>query len=380
MKRGWSDVMLGEVLSPRTTTCAIHQETEYREVTVSLWGKGVRLRRKVLGAGIASPFRNLAREGDFIISKIDARNGAFGFVPRDLDGAVVTNDFPLFTVRTERMTPRWLYWISQSHFFTKLCKAASAGTTNRVRLDETKFSKLSIPLPPLNEQQRIAARLDAIEIRLARVRQLREESKAKRNALTTSLHLSMSADRSMRLDGLLSLREEECPIAPDGSYPQVGIRSFGLGLFKKPAVAGTATTYRSFNVLRPGMFVMSQVKGWEGAIGVCGNEFDDWFVSPEYRTFECIKNECHPAYLAHLASTPWFRDQLAAATRGVGARRERIRPEMLLGMEMPFPSFRQQEDTINLLDRLQQSSRLSETSSEFESALLPSLLDQIFGG
>lgn len=182
----------------------------------------------------------------------------------------------------------------------------------------------------------------------------------------------------MHFDRLLSLREEECPVVPDGSYPQVGIRSFGLGLFKKPAVVGTATTYRTFNVLRPGMFVMSQVKGWEGAIGVCGDEFDGWFVSPEYRTFECIENECHPAYLAHLASTPWFRDQLAAATRGVGARRERIRPEMLLGMEIPFPSFKQQKDAIDLLDRVQQGSALSEASSASESALVPSLLDQIF--
>jgi len=378
MRPGWTEVALGEVLNVRTDTCQIHPDTEYREVTVSLWGKGVRLRRKVFGAGIAAPFRNVAREGDFIISKIDARNGAFGFIPNELDGAVVTNDFPLFSVRAEKLSPRWLYWISQSPFFTELCKAASAGTTNRVRLDETKFAGLAVPLPPLAEQQRIAARLDAIETRLARVRQLRDEAKAERDALTTSLHLAMSAERLMSFDRLLSLREEGCPVVPDGSYPQVGIRSFGLGLFKKPAVAGTATTYRTFNVLRPGMFVMSQVKGWEGAIGVCREEFDGWFVSPEYRTFACNESECASAYLSHLVATPWFQNQLASATRGVGARRERVRPEMLLNLEIPFPTLTKQEEALRVLERLTQSNDLGKSSVVSEAALLQSLLDQVF--
>ena len=70
MKKGWSEVALGEVLHPQEETCRILTEVEYREVTVSLWGKGVRLRRKVSGSEIAAPVRNVARTGDFIVSKI----------------------------------------------------------------------------------------------------------------------------------------------------------------------------------------------------------------------------------------------------------------------------------------------------------------------
>jgi hypothetical protein len=36
------------------------------------------------------------REGDILFSRIDIRNGAIGFVRGDLDGAVVTRDFPVF--------------------------------------------------------------------------------------------------------------------------------------------------------------------------------------------------------------------------------------------------------------------------------------------
>jgi len=50
-------------------------------------GKGVILRQEILGSKIKT--------------KSDARNGAFGIVPKELDGAIVSQDFPLFKVNTD---------------------------------------------------------------------------------------------------------------------------------------------------------------------------------------------------------------------------------------------------------------------------------------
>lgn len=36
------------------------------------------------------------------MSKIDARNGAYGIVPAELEGAIVTNDFPVLTLTRRR--------------------------------------------------------------------------------------------------------------------------------------------------------------------------------------------------------------------------------------------------------------------------------------
>lgn len=378
MRKGWSEVALGEVLTPRTEVCSINPEGQYQEVTVSLWGRGVRQRRKVAGSEIASSSRNVARTGDFIISKIDARNGAYGFIPPELDGGVVTNDFPLFSVVEGRANPRWIYWVSRSRFFIDLCRASSEGTTNRVRLKESKFAQVRIPLPPLAEQQRLVAHLDAIESRLTRAQMLREEAGTESQAFTISLHDHLSQGSTRRLDELLRLDEEQEPIKADGSYPQVGIRSFGEGMFRKPPTLGSDTTYRAFNVLRAGKLVMSQVKGWEGAVAVCPADLDGWFVSPEYRTFACREGECDPAYLAHLVKTRWFQQHLAEATRGVGARRERIRPEMLLGIEIPFPDLAGQQTALKSIEHLTQTQSLASQSAPHADALVPSLLDRIF--
>lgn len=153
-----------------------------------------------------------------------------------------------------------------------------------------------------------------------------------------------------------------------------------MGLFKKPAVLGANTTYRAFNVLRCGQFVMSQVKGWEGAVGVADQDYEGWFASPEYRTFSCVEDQCDWRYLAHITSTAWFRRHLLAATKGIGARRERVRPEMLLGLEMPFPSIDQQKTALGLLEKQVAGRRVSALSRVHEAALLGTELMWQAGG
>src|SRR5207249_1437593 len=151
MSNSWPQVPLGEVLTKSEDWTDINPTDTYREITVRLWGKGITLRREASGAEIASPRRLLAKAGQFILSRIDARNGALGLVPDSLDGAVVSHDFPVFASNPSRLLPPFLDWVSKTQSFVKICKAASEGTTNRVRLQEDRFLKMTIPLPTLSE-------------------------------------------------------------------------------------------------------------------------------------------------------------------------------------------------------------------------------------
>jgi len=379
MRHGWTEVALGEVLRSDIDAVPVDPTQSYPFAGVYGFGRGLFARESVSGGDTTYSHFHRLHADQVVMSQPKGWEGAITVVPQEFDGRFLSSVFPTFSCDSSRLDTRFMRLITMCPWLWDELLAKSNGIgARRNAVYAQHLLEVRVPLPPLTDQQVLAARIDAIENRINRVRQLREEARIKREALTISLHLAMSKDRTVRLNQLLKLAEEQRAVAPEGSYPQVGIRSFGLGLFKKPPVAGTATTYRSFNTLRPGMFVMSQVKGWEGAIGVCGDEFDGWFVSPEYRTFVCLAGECDPDYLAHLVLTPWFHDQLAAATRGVGARRERVRPEMLLGLEMPFPAIEKQTEAVKVLNQLRNSYELSEKSSKAESALLPSLLDQIF--
>jgi type I restriction enzyme, S subunit len=156
-------VPLRHLLTKSDERTPIEPGQEYRQVTVRLWGKGVVVRSTVTGAAIASGMQHVLRAGQLVLSRIDARNGAFGIVPQALDGAVVSNDFPSFIIRTERLEPRFLEWVTKTNVFIDLCKAASEGTTNRVRLKVDRFLDMAIPLPTLADQSRIVAYLDDLQ-------------------------------------------------------------------------------------------------------------------------------------------------------------------------------------------------------------------------
>lgn len=144
---GWQQMRMGDALTKSDEWIDIAPDRKYRQVTVRLWGKGVVLRTETDGSQIAASRQHVVRSGQFILSRIDARNGAFGLVPDDLDGAVVSNDFPSFEVNRDRLLPGFLDWMSKTQDFVQLCVAASEGTTNRVRLQEGRFLAMEIPLP-----------------------------------------------------------------------------------------------------------------------------------------------------------------------------------------------------------------------------------------
>ena len=147
MNKGWQRIRLGDLLSKSDRWIILDSETEYKEVTVRLWGRGVAMRGIVSGTSVAGNRRIRVRSGEFIASRIDARNGAFGLIPEELDGAIVTNDFPVFLVDEQCMLPGYLHWLSKTHDFVEACKAASEGTTNRVRLKEVASCKSNSPAP-----------------------------------------------------------------------------------------------------------------------------------------------------------------------------------------------------------------------------------------
>ena len=74
----------------------------------------------------------------------------------------------------------------------------------------------------------------------------------------------------------------------------------------------------------------------------------------------------------HLGSTV-----LKTMTRGVGARRERIRPEMFAEMILPMPTFQQQSHALKTLRILDQLTPLQVQTVPELDALLPSILTRL---
>lgn len=159
--RHYPFVKIGDVIHRNATLVTIEDKTLYKQITLKTNGGGAVLRDEKLGKDIGTKKQYLAKEGQFIMSKIDARNGAFGVVSNELNNAIVTGDFPLFDVDEKKINPVYLYLLSSTQPFVKYAQSCSRGTTNRQRIDIDAFLSLQIPLPSLEEQNKIVATYNA---------------------------------------------------------------------------------------------------------------------------------------------------------------------------------------------------------------------------
>lgn len=149
---------IGSFLKKRKNQIEIQDDVEYKQVTVKTNNGGVIARNDGLlkkGSEIGTKRQTVVHAGQFIVSKIDARNGAFGVIPDDLEGAIVTNDFPVFDVDVTKILPQFMVLISTTPQFVEFARKCSSGTTNRKRIDIDTFLQQIIPLPSLEEQKAI---------------------------------------------------------------------------------------------------------------------------------------------------------------------------------------------------------------------------------
>ncbi|ABV67963.1 Type I restriction-modification system specificity determinant [Aliarcobacter butzleri RM4018] len=148
-------VKIGTFLKRNKTQIIVDDNTTYKRVTIKLYNNGVFLRDTEIGKNIGTKKQFSIKEGQFLLSKIDARNGAFGIATNEVDGAIITADFLAFDIDTSKINPDFLVLITTTKKFMQFAQSASSGTTGRQRIDESKFLNTKIPLPKLDIQKQI---------------------------------------------------------------------------------------------------------------------------------------------------------------------------------------------------------------------------------
>ena len=359
----------------------VQPDGQYKQITARLWGKGLALRGEILGSAIAAARQYCAKAGQFLISRIDARHGAFGIVPEDLDGALVSNDFPCFDIDASTVLPHYFEWYSRTPEFIDLCRRASEGSTNRVRLKEDKFLKMVVPLPSLDEQRRIVQRLDRVAALVDERRRAIEAAERDTQALLLKAFQRAIDGAPLRpMSEVAPLVRRPVEIDLDGVYPELGVRSFGRGTFHKPDLLGAELSWQKLFLVQQGDVVFSNIKAWEGAFAVAGPGDHGRVGSHRYLT-------CVPAEGVATADFIWFYLQtqeglgkVQAASPGSADRNRTLGQGALEAITVPAPSI----DRQNWFDHLQTMAREARaihagTAQDVE-ALIPAMLHEIFNG
>jgi type I restriction enzyme S subunit len=383
-------VHLGEVLRhvPRPITPKL--DTPYREIGIRSHGRGIFHKSPVTAADIGAKRVFGIDPGDFVLNIVFAWEGAVAVVSDAETGMIASHRFPTFLPDPLRLDVRYLVLYFRTRSGLDLLGRVSPGGAGRNRtLSRTAFLEQPIPLPPLPEQCRIAAKLDQVLANLAQVSGLRQSAvEATRRLATNMAHRSDIDDaerthlgwRRAPLSDLIQLVADRHRVEATQRYQNLGIYSFGRGLFPKPPIDGGLTSAPFLHKVKTRQFIYSRLFAFEGAYGMVTEEFDGFFVSQEYPTFECNPHSVRAEFLWAYFRSPRVWREVAAGSKGLGDRRQRVQPPQVLGREIWLPPMTWQNRIAETLDHSTRLEREHAATGTEIDALVAAILDRAFKG
>jgi len=159
----WRIVKLGSVITHRKEFITISDSEEYKRCRVQVNRKGVVLRDVVKGSAINTKKQQVCKAGDFLVAEIDAKVGGYGFVPAQLEGAIVSSHYFLFDVDETKMLKSYLAWLIRTDIIQE--QINSKGSTNYAAIRPKNVLDFEIPLPStIQQQEEIVDRLDSFSV------------------------------------------------------------------------------------------------------------------------------------------------------------------------------------------------------------------------
>jgi len=149
---------IGKAITRCKDQMVVEDGKKYKRITIKTNCGGVVVRDEVLGEKIKTKNQYYVKAGQLAVSKIDARNGAFGIVPSEADGAIITGNFWVYDVNPEVANIEYLVLLLSSNAFVQAWQDCSNGSGNRLYLQEDKFLNYKIPMPLTDEQERIVCK------------------------------------------------------------------------------------------------------------------------------------------------------------------------------------------------------------------------------
>jgi type I restriction enzyme S subunit len=163
---GWASAPLGSF----TVNCSqrVPEEIEkfsYIDIaSINRETKRIETPQQLVGKDAPSRARKHVRAGDTLVSMTRPNLNAVAFVPDTLDGAIASNGFDV--LRTPGLDSRWVFYLVRTAAFVDAMSELVQGALYPAVKSNDVRSFVAPLAPPLNEQKRIADKLDAV---LARV-------------------------------------------------------------------------------------------------------------------------------------------------------------------------------------------------------------------
>jgi type I restriction enzyme S subunit len=337
----------------------------------------------------------LAYPGDLLISGINAAKGAVAICDVVTDRPIAaTTHYSAYVVDQSQAYPRYLWWYLRSPQFASILRSKLPNGI-KTELRSGRLLPLSVPLPDLPVQCRMATILDTAMDHVSRAKLLRVEVSGILNQLyrtTITKTFERLREAGHPLMTLAQVHPPERPISygvlQRGSDVTDGVPLVRIGDFGRRYVRESGLVRVSNEI--EGRYARTRLRGGELLIGVRGSvgrvaiaqaELAGANVSREVAVLECC-DLVTSEYVRYAIIDSTSQQFLSREVRGVGQVGVSLR--QLRRLAIPVPPRDSQEQVVAQLDaweadvaELQEAQR--RTQAELN-ALMPAIMDKAFCG
>ncbi len=394
----WPTQRFGEFLRPNMRPYTLAVDEDANLVGMRLYGGGPFHRELKPAMQIAKKSHFVIRVGDVIYNKLFAWKGTFGIVPPTLDGMFVSDKFPTYELDRTKVDDNWLRWYFRYPPLWGEAQSMSTGSAalSKLTLNPPKFLLLTMPMPPLEEQRRLVARIEELVAKIEVARELRQQAEGEAEVLLSrsvsrlccsSNWVTMTVGELVGEDSLRNGRS----VKPTGDYGEVrcltlsSVRRGRIDLRDSKVVPMTQEEAKPFLVRKGDVFV---VRG-NGSKNLCGMaglvaEDSDSVIFPDLfiRVPIPVQVMLPEFFVAswNSATTREVIEDKAKTTSGIW----KINQGHISSTVIQVPPLSEQRRIVADLDDLQRQmdslkALQAETSAELD-AFMPSVLDEAFRG
>jgi type I restriction enzyme S subunit len=400
MKQFFPTALLGEVLSLDLNRIEVDPTVVYEMAGVLSFARGLFRREPVAGSNTSYRWFYRLKPDHVVMSQLFGWEGALALSSEEYAGLCVSPQFPTFLCNSERLDRRFLGYIMQRRSFWEDLGSRTKGMGDRRRtLTPEALLACVIPLPPLGEQRRIVARIEALAAKIEEARGLRRQAVQEVEVLTRSHLNRLFGDFYNRVAGRAKIERWEKLDAvvtdvADGPHVTPTYVSEGVPFITVLNITSGHVLFADHKFISPedhaqfcqrakaqrGDVLISK----DGTIGIpCFVDTDrefSFFVSVALvkPNREVLDGE----FLTWVIRAPYLQERIGGRSRGDMIRHLVLRE--IRDLTVPVPSLPEQRRIVAELDALQARmdalKRLqAETAAELD-ALLPSILDRAFKG
>jgi len=133
----------------------------YQVAGVYSFGRGMFRRGRIDASGTKYSTLFAVREGDLVLSRLKAFEGAIAVAGASVDGCFVSQEFPTFRVDRSVCSTRYLHYLCRwPAFWARLASGSKGVGSRRERVSAEAFLTTRIPMPSLVRQKEILCVLD----------------------------------------------------------------------------------------------------------------------------------------------------------------------------------------------------------------------------